>query len=316
MKKLFLIDGNAILHRAYHALPHFMTSKGELVNAVYGFSSMLLNIINNQKPDYIAVSFDRKAPTFRHEEFADYKATRVKAPDELYTQIPRIKEVIEAFNIPIFEIDGFEADDILGTLARQAGETDLPNSPGGISTPIQTFIVTGDMDTLQLISPTTFVFAPHKGFQDTIVYDTTKVLAKYGLEPSQIVNYKALKGDPSDNIPGVMGIGEKTAVELLQKYKTLEGVYANIDSISGALKDKLVKGEANAYFSKRLATIVTDVPVQLDLEKCKTHDFDLEKITHLFEELEFKSLLGKLNKFNSHYGRIQDVENSGQASLF
>lgn len=319
MKKLFLIDGNAILHRAYHALPHFTTSKGELVNAVYGFSSMLLNIINNQKPDYIAVSFDRKAPTFRHEEFADYKATRVKAPDDLYAQIPRIKEVVEAFNIPIFEIDGFEADDILGTLARQSDQLCKKlTTEGNLSKDdaVETFIVTGDMDTLQLISPTTFVFAPHKGFQDTIVYDTTKVLAKYGLEPSQIVDYKALKGDPSDNIPGVMGIGEKTAVELLQKYKTLEGVYMNIDSISGVLKDKLVKGEANAYFSKRLATIVTDVPVELDLEKCKTHNFDLGKITHLFEELEFKSLLGKLGKFNSHYGKIQDTENSGQASLF
>jgi DNA polymerase-1 len=321
MKKLFLIDGNAIIHRAYHALPRFSTSKGELINAVYGFSSMLLNIINNQKPDYIAVSFDRAAKTFRHEEYKDYKATRVKAPDELYAQIPRIKEIVQAFSIPIYEIDGFEADDVLGTLAFQAGQfckqhlTDAAISADG-KEKIETFIVTGDMDTLQLVSSTTFVFALHKGFQDTIIYDTTKVLAKYGLEPTQIVDYKALKGDSSDNIPGVPGIGEKGATELLQKYKTLDGIYEHLDEIKGALHDKLASNKESAYKSRHLATIVTDVPLKLNLAECKTHEFELSKIVKLFEELEFKSLLGKLNKFNSHYGKIQVVENSGQQTLF
>jgi len=366
MKKLFLIDGNAIIHRAYHALPRFTTTKGEVVNAIYGFASMLLNILNNQKPDYIAVSFDRKAKTFRHEEYKDYKATRVKAPDELYEQIPRIKQVVETFNIPIYEMDGYEADDILGTLARQAEKACQPepaaqrerserNEPepnckphsdevGALSPqpaapepepihtyivtsdqtpqasrspePIHTYIVTGDMDTLQLITDKTFVFAPHKGFNDTLIYDTAKVMAKYGLLPSQIVDYKALRGDTSDNIPGVHGIGEKGAVELLKKYSTLDGIYEHLNEIAGALHDKLEKGKSDAYFSKKLVTLITDVPIALDLEACKTHEFDLARITTLFEELEFKSLLKKLGTFNSYCSDRRNEECISQQSLF
>jgi DNA polymerase-1 len=319
VKKLFLIDGNAIIHRAYHALPRFTTKKGELVNAIYGFASMLLNILNNQKPDYIAVSFDRKAKTFRHEEYKDYKATRVKAPDELYEQIPRIKQVVEAFNIPIYEMDGYEADDILGTLAKQAESgTRLPPlvKSGTYQEPINTYIVTGDMDTLQLINDKTFVFAPHKGFNDTLIYDTAKVMAKYGLLPSQIVDYKALRGDTSDNIPGVHGIGEKGAAELLKKYSTLDGIYEHLIEISGALHDKLEKGKEDAYFSKRLATLITDVPIKLNLDSCKTHEFDLARITALFEELEFKSLLKKLGTFNSYCSDRRNEECVSQQSLF
>jgi len=320
MKKLFLIDGNAILHRAYHALPPFKTTKGELVNAVYGFSSMLLNIINHQKPEYIAVSFDRKAPTFRHEEYKDYKATRVKAPDDLYEQIPRIKQVVEAFNIPIFEMDGYEADDILGTLAEQAKQINgrcvaEKNDEMGADT-IVTFIVTGDMDTLQLISPTTFVFAPQRGVLDYLIYDSAKVLSKYGLEPNQIVDFKALKGDASDNIPGVMGIGDKTAVDLLQKYKTLDGIYDHLSELRDSLRKKLTNDRENAFFSRRLATIMRDVPIKLNIVNCKTHNFELDKIMRLFEELEFKSLLGKLNNFNGHYSQIRQIEDSSQQSLF
>ena len=342
MKKLFLIDGNAILHRAYHAMPLFKTTKGELVNAVYGFSSMLLNIINTQKPEYIAVSFDRKAPTIRHEEYKEYKATRVKAPDDLYGQLPRIKQIVETFNMPIFEMDRYEADDILGTLARQVeelndgrstsplggqsddqcnGQPDVGHSSDGQSSNqsddrIHTFIVTGDMDTLQLISPSTFVFAPQHGVLDYIIYDDAKVLSKYGLTPSQIVDFKALKGDASDNIPGVMGIGEKTAVDLLQKYKTLEGIYANLSEVRDTVRAKLEKDRESAFFSQHLATIMRDVPIELDIEKCRTHDFELDRIIHLFEELEFKSLIGKITKFNNHYSPIRKVEDSGQPSLF
>lgn len=320
MKKLFLIDGNAILHRAYHALPPFKTTKGELVNAVYGFSSMLLNIINHQKPEYIAVSFDRKAPTFRHEEYKEYKATRVKAPDDLYEQIPRIKQVVEAFNIPIFEMDGYEADDILGTLAEQAKQINgrciaEKNDEMGADT-IVTFIVTGDMDTLQLISPTTFVFAPQRGVLDYLIYDSAKVLSKYGLEPNQIVDFKALKGDASDNIPGVMGIGDKTAVDLLQKYKTLDGIYDHLSELRDSLRKKLTNDRENAFFSRHLATIMRDVPIELNIVNCKTHNFELDKIMRLFEELEFKSLLGKLNHFNGHYSQIRQIEDSSQQSLF
>ncbi len=311
MKKLFLIDGNAIIHRAFHALPNFTTSKGELINAVYGFSSMLLNIINNQKPEYIAVSFDRAAETFRHKEFAEYKATRVPAPDELYAQIPRVKQVVEAFNIPIYEIDGFEADDVLGTLAKQATKATTP------SPELHTYIVTGDMDTLQLVTDRTSIFAPHKGFQESIIYTPTNVLAKYGLTPSQIVDYKALKGDPSDNIPGVYGIGDKTAVQLLQKYKTLDGIYEHLNEIPGALHEKLAKDRDKAYLSQHLAQIVTDVPVKLDIDDCSTHKFNEEKLISLFKELEFTSLLAKLQKFNDHYGTGAAEEHSqAQQKLF
>jgi len=309
MKKLILIDGNAIIHRAFHAIPPFATSKGELINAVYGFSSMLLNIINNQKPEFILVSFDRPAKTFRHKEYADYKATRVKAPDELYSQIPRIKKVVEAFSIPIYEIDGFEADDVLGTLALQAStqkEEDL-----------MSYIATGDMDMLQLVSDKVQVLAPHKGFKESIIYTPQKVLTKYGLKPSQIIDYKALKGDSSDNIPGVPGIGDKTATTLLQKYTTLDRVYENLHEITGAVHDKLENNRDIAYQSQRLATIVLDVPMTLDLEKCKTHKFNEEKARAIFEELEFKSLLGKLNNFNSHYKtKAEEEKSNSQQKLF
>lgn len=314
MKKLFLIDGNAIIHRAFHALPPFTTSKGQLVNAVYGFSSMLLNIVNSQKPEFLAVSFDRKAKTFRHEEFEDYKATRTKAPDELYAQIPLIKKVVEAFSIPIYEIDGFEADDVLGTLAKQASDSNTSKDPEDT---LHTYIVTGDMDTLQLVSKSVSVFAPQNGFKEALIYDPTKVIAKYGLSPNQVIDYKSLKGDASDNIPGVPGIGDKTATTLLQKYKTLDAIYENLDEITGAVHDKLANNREQAYQSQRLATIVLDVPMELDLERCKTHSFDEEKVTAAFEDLEFTSLLKKLQRFNSHYKSKADEEKlNSQQSLF
>lgn len=306
MEKLILIDGNAIIHRAFHALPPFKTSKGLLVNAIYGFASMLLNILNHEKPNYIAVSFDLKGPTFRHAEYKEYKATRVKAPDELYEQIPYIKNLVRAFNIPIYEIEGFEADDVLGTLAKQAEK-----NPGLIS-----YIVTGDMDTLQLVTEKTKILAPFKGFNEVIIYDTAKVLGKYGLKPSQIPDMKGLCGDNSDNIKGVAGIGPKTAKTLLQKYGTIENIYENLTDISKSVAAKLEKDKENAFFSKHLATIITETPVTLNLENCQAHHYDKEKLVELFEELEFKSLLRKLNEFNNHCDEKNKEENGKQASLF
>src|SRR3989338_4347674 len=189
-KKLLLIDGNAIIHRSYHALPPLTTKKGELVNAVYGFASTLLNVINKFKPDYILATFDLKAPTFRHKEYKEYKATRVKAPDELYEQIPRVKEVAAAFNIPIFEQQGYEADDLIGTIARQPGKN------------VESIIVTGDMDTLQLVNDRTKVYTMSHGLSDSLLYDAKQVEQRFnGLKPEQMVDYKALRGDPSDSIP-------------------------------------------------------------------------------------------------------------------
>jgi DNA polymerase-1 len=284
-KKLILIDGNAIIHRAYHALPPFTTKKGELVNAVYGFSSTLLSVIEQFKPDYVVCSFDLAGPTFRHEKFEQYKATRVKGDDELYAQIPRVKEVVGAFNIPIYEMASYEADDIIGTIATQIKKN---------SQEIETIIVTGDMDTLQLVNDTTSVYTMRRGLSDSIMYDSSKVYDRYGLTPDQIIDYKALRGDPSDNIPGVKGIGEKTAVTLLQKYQTLNGVYENIGEIKGAVKDKLERDKAQAYLSKELATISLDAPVKFELERSVLHDFNRETIVKLFSELNFFSLIKRL----------------------
>lgn len=290
-KKLLLIDGNAIIHRAYHALPPLTTKKGELVNAVYGFASTLLNVINKFKPDYILATFDLKAPTFRHKEYKEYKATRVKAPDELYAQIERVKELVRAFNIPIYEKEGFEADDIIGTLARQSEDT---KDIHGDKIDIENIIVTGDLDTLQLINKKTKVYTMRRGLSDAVEYDEGKVMERYGLLPGQLPDFKGLRGDPSDNIPGVKGIGEKTAAELLKKYGTLENVYRNIAEIKGATREKLERDKTNAILSKKLGTIETKSPAELDMEKTKTHNFDRKKVVDLFSELNFFSLIKRL----------------------
>jgi DNA polymerase I len=285
-KKLILIDGNAIIHRAYHALPPLTTKSGELVNAVYGFTSTLLSVIEKFKPDYVAASFDLKGPTFRHEKFVEYKANRVKADDELYAQIPRVKDVVRAFNIPIYEKAGFEADDVIGTLARQAGE---------LKDGIETIIVTGDMDTLQLIDDDTKVYTMRRGLSDAIIYDAQSAAERYGgLMPSQLIDYKGLRGDPSDNIPGVKGIGEKTAIALLTDFKTVEGVYENIEKVKGAVREKLERDKAQALLSKELATIDRNAPVELDINATKIHEFDRAKLVKLFGELNFYSLVKRL----------------------
>src|SRR3989344_1658760 len=237
-KTLVLIDGHALVHRAYHALPPLNTGSGELVNAVFGFSSILLKMLKDLAPDYIAATFDLPGPTFRHKEFEEYKATRVKAPDELYAQITRVKEVLAAFNIPIFAKEGYEADDILGTILRQL-KTNPSAALGVKNEKLKTIIVTGDLDTLQLVDKNTSVYTLKKGVKDTIMYDEAAVRERFGgLSPGQMNDYKGLKGDPSDNIPGVPGIGEKTAVELLKEFSSLENLYKRLESKLPKLKTK------------------------------------------------------------------------------
>jgi DNA polymerase-1 len=284
-KKLVVIDGNAIIHRSFHALPPLMTKSGELVNAVYGFASTLLSVIEKFQPDYIIATFDLKAPTFRHKEYVEYKATRVKAPDELYAQIDRVKELVRAFNIPIYEKEGFEADDVIGTIVTQSEKLDAG---------IENIIVTGDLDTLQLVTEKTKVYALRRGITDTVLYGYSEVMERFGLRPDQMIDYKSLRGDASDNIPGVKGIGEKTATDLLQKYDTVEKVYENIAEIKGAVKDKLEKDKAQAFKSKWLATIVLDAPVQLELDKTVTHEFDRQAVVKFFQEMNFFSLIKRL----------------------
>ena len=289
--KFLLIDSNALVHRAFHALPPLRIKTGENVGAVYGFTSTLLKAIEDVKPDYIAATFDLNAPTFRHEEYKEYKATRVKAPDELYEQIPYAKEVLRALNIPIYTKEGFEADDLIGTLCKRIDDKKLD---------IDTYIVTGDMDTLQLVDDNTRVYTLKKGIKDTIIYDVDLVEEKYGFGPDRVIDYKALRGDPSDNIPGVKGIGEKTATELIKKYKTLDGIYKaineNIFSFSNSIKEKLINDKENAYLSKKLATIRLDVPIEVEIEQCCTYDFDKSKATAVFQRFEFRSLMGRLLK--------------------
>jgi len=284
---LVLFDGNALVHRAYHALPPLTVKKtGEIVGAVFGFAQMLLKVLGELKPSHCAIAFDKKAPTFRHQMFKDYKAQRPPTPDELVRQLGRVRQLVEAFHIPIFELDDYEADDVLGTLSRQASEED-----------IDTIIVTGDADAMQLVSPRVRVLSPRPGrsFSDTKLYDEAAVGQKYGIKPEHIADFKGLVGDTSDNIPGVSGIGEKTAAKLIQQFGTIERIYEHIDEITPArLSDTLRKSEDIARQSKVLATIVTQAPVTLDLDDCRVSHYERREVTEFFRELEFSSLLPKL----------------------
>ncbi len=287
-QKLVIIDSNALIHRAFHALPPLTTKDGKLVNAVYGFTSILLKVIKDLKPDYLVATFDLKGKTFRHEEFEEYKANRIKQPDELYEQIPLVKEVVRILNIAIFEKEGFEADDLIGTIASLK-TVDRPD--------IETIIVTGDQDTFQLVDNNTKVLTPQKGLSETKLYGEAEVEEKFGgLKPKQMIDYKALRGDVSDNIPGVKGIGEKTAIDLLTKFETLEKLYENLDSpeIRDRIKNLLTENKENAFMSKRLATIITDMEIDFDLNNCRFEEIDLDKASPLFQELNFKGLMKQL----------------------
>ncbi len=287
---LVLFDGNAIVHRAFHAFqntkPLTVSKTGEIVSAVYGFAQMLIKTINELKPTHWAIAFDKAAPTFRHQMFVEYKAQRPKTPEELVNQLGRVRQLVETFHIPIFEIDGFEADDVLGTLSRQASERD-----------IDTTIVTGDADTMQLVGTRVKVLypKPRGPFSNTQLYDENAVFEKYGVKPVHIADLKALVGDPSDNIPGVHGIGEKTAVKLIQQFGSIEEIYAHIEQVTPPkLQALLRENEAVAHQSKTLTTIVTETPVTLNLDDCQVSHYDRNRVTDLFRELEFFSLLAKL----------------------
>jgi DNA polymerase-1 len=284
-EKLVLIDGHALAYRAYHALrpDAFSTRQGELTNAVYGFTSMLLAVLRDERPDYIAVTFD-VGRTFRHEEYPPYKAHREAMPEELATQLRRINEIVEAFNIPVFTAEGYEADDVLGTLACQAGQQG-----------VETLIVTGDTDTFQLIDDNTRVLTSRRRYSDTVIYDEAGIEERYGLKPRQIIDYKGLVGDSSDNIPGVRGVGKKTATQLLQEYGSIEAIYEHLEEVtSPRFRKALEAGRDDAFLSKHLATIVTDIPLELDLEACRVTQHDRDRVTALFRELEFRSLLERL----------------------
>ena len=314
-EKFAIIDANALIHRGFHALPPLMTKEGVLVNAVYGFANILLKVLKDIKPAYVAVCFDVSKETFRSEMYEDYKAHRESGPDELYAQIDMVKELVGAFNMPIYALRGYEADDLIGTLVKKMEKKEIEN-----------MIVTGDMDALQLVDESTKVYTLRKGMSDTLVYNISEVKEKYGFGPELVVDYKALRGDPSDNIPGVAGVGDKTATELIKKFGPIEELYKWIDGLKkmnetkrekelekkGVKKGvygKLVEDKKRAFLSKKLATIKQDVKIDFKLSEVKIQPFNAARVVELFQEWNFKSLIARIPA-------AEKVIIGGQKSLF
>ncbi|WP_434641035.1 DNA polymerase I [Thermoanaerobacterium thermosaccharolyticum] len=285
MSKFLIIDGNSLMYRAYFALPDLMNSEGLHTNAIYGFSMMLLKLLDEEKPDYIAVAFDKKAPTFRHKEYSAYKGTRQSMPEELIEQVDILKDVINAFNIKTIEIEGFEADDIIGTVSKIASENGL-----------KVLIVTGDRDALQLVSDGVKVKICKKGITQMEEYDERAVVERYEVTPRQFIDLKGLMGDKSDNIPGVPNIGEKTAIKLIKEFGSIENVLMNTDKLKGKIRENIENNTEMAMLSKKLATIERNVPIEIDLSEYQLRDYDREKLIDLFEKLEFTSLINDLKK--------------------
>ena len=284
MNKLVLIDGNAILHRAFHALPP-MNNKGTPTNAVYGFFTMLFKIIEDLKPEYLIVCFDRKAPTFRKQMYVGYQATRPTVSNDLSPQFDLTDKALDSAKIAHFGIDGYEADDLIGTLSKQAKEKGM-----------QTIIVSGDRDLLQLVNSNVLMLAPIIGMTKMILFDEAKIKEKYGLNPIQIIDYKAIVGDPSDNYPGVSGIGPKGASSLLNKYGTIEGVYEHISELPVGMQEKLANDAEQSALAKKLATIVLDVPIKFEEDSARMSLLDAEELKKAFQKLGFNNLQNKIPK--------------------
>ncbi|MBI2029810.1 hypothetical protein HYT02_05315 [Candidatus Gottesmanbacteria bacterium] len=283
MDRFIIIDGNAILHRAYHALPPLTNKDGKITNAVYGFSAIVLKVISDFKPQYLAVTFDRPAPTFRKKLYKEYQAKRPEMEDNLSSQIEMIHDLVKALGIPIYELDGYEADDLIGTISRT------------IDGKVEKIIVTGDRDIFQLVNKDTKVLMPTKGLSEGKLFGVTEVKEKMGVSPNEITYLKALTGDSSDNYPGVSGIGPKTATFLIENYKTIDGIYNAIKTQKFSVKipdkvvERLAEGHQDCMMSLKLATIVTDAPIKFDLNKAKLPQ-NGEKFARVFQEFGFESL--------------------------
>ena len=283
-ERLLLLDSNSLIYRGFFAIPPLTTTKGELVNAVFGFASILLKVIQEYPPQHIAACFDLPVPTFRHERDATYKATRKPMPDDLRPQFERCKEFLEKFGVPMYSLPGFEADDVIGCLSGQAERAGL-----------DTLILSGDLDTLQLVTPHVHLMTTRQGFQNTVIYDAPKIMERFGLRPDQMVDYKALKGDPSDNIAGVPGVGEKTAGKLIADHGDVEGVYAALGTLTPKLRGALEANHDQVLHSREMSRIVTDLPVTLDLERTRRGGYDRAAVVELFRDLEFRSLIPRLS---------------------
>jgi DNA polymerase-1 len=278
-----LIDGPSLVYRGYFALPPLTTSDGTLVNAAFGFLQIVLRGMQDVKPDYAIVAFDLGRPHFRFEAHPEYKAGRPSMPDDLRSQFPLVREIVTMMGIPIHEVENYEADDVIGTLAKQA------TAEG-----VDTMIVSGDLDGLQLVDDHVRLLTTRMGVAATVIYDEAKVMERYGLRPDQMLDYKALKGDTSDNIPGVPGVGEKTAASLLQQFGTLDGIYERLDEVKGKLRERLDEHRASAFMSREIGRIVCDLPVELDLASARTGRYDRRAVAQRFRELEFRSLIDRL----------------------
>ena len=306
-KTLVIIDGNSIINRAFYALPEMSNKEGLKTNAIYGFTNMLLKIIDTYNPTHISVAFDRKAPTFRHIEFKEYKAGRKKMPDELREQFEPLKDLLDKFNIHRLEIDGYEADDIIGTVSKIAEDNGF-----------KVYIVTGDKDAIQLASNKTTTLITKKGVGEVEEYDYDSVIEKYEMPPTQFIDLKGLMGDKSDNIPGVPGIGEKTGIKLIKEFSSIEGIFDNIDSIKGSTKKKLEENKELAIMSKKLATIVRDVPVEFNLEELEYGNYNTKDILDVFKYLGFTSLIPRIgsldesedivNEANVEISKLEDID--------
>jgi DNA polymerase-1 len=296
MKKFVIIDSFALAHRSYHALPPLVSPEGILVNGVYGFMLVFLKMLQELKPDYLVATFDLAQPTFRHKEYKEYKAKRVKAPENFHEQIGIIKEILKIWGIPILEKEGFEADDLIGTIAQKFQKNDL-----------KIIILTGDLDTLQLVNDNIHVYTLRKGLQDRIIYDAEEIKKKYGLLPAQLLDFKALKGDPSDNVAGVPGVGEKTALKLIKEFNSLDNLYfalenqsPEIKNLNTRLKERLIKNKDQAYFSRHLVAIEKGVDLNFQLEEGAFRQPPEEQLTPFLQKLGFQSLIKRIFNFNQN----------------
>jgi DNA polymerase-1 len=285
-KRMVILDSNSILHRSFHALPSLTTKKGEPISAVYGFLLVLFKAIKEIQPDFICACFDFPALTFRHKEFKEYKATRPPTPKDLVSQIPKIKEILKSFSIPIFEKEGFEADDLIATIAKKA-ENEVS----------EIFVLTGDFDTLQIVDKKIKIFFLGKRIKEPSIYDEKKVISEFGILPTQLPDFKALVGDQSDNIPGVPGIGPKTGVEILKCYGNLENLYSRIEKekkLKEKIKKELVANKEKVFLSKDLAKLKDKIEIDFDLKKCSFDKLDFQAFKKALENFEFYSLLKRI----------------------
>ncbi len=293
MNKLVLIDGHAIMYRAFHAMPPLTTKSGDQINAVYGLISMLIKVIDDLKPTHIAVCFDEKAKTFRQKEFSDYQAQRPSMPPELDSQFDLAKDFLKAARINVYSKEGFEADDVIGTIAKKFDK--------------DVVIVTGDRDMLQLVDKKIKLYMPIAGLSNAKLFGDEETIERMGVSPKLIPDYKGLVGDSSDNYFGVPGVGPKTAINLLNQFGNFEGVFKNLSKVPEKLKDKLEKGKDSGFLSYKLATIITEVPIEIDFDQMSKWDLDSSEVLQLFSEFGFKTLTERIKRI----GKKIDEEKQG-----